>query len=130
MARRDAALARIALLVFGLLSALGVLLGAGAARAEAGVAYHWIETSGSSCSPRRLAAVARAGDSEWPGCVAAALLRIADHAISKALLFSARVFERAVGSLDLDRLGDLLRRMPWTGGAYLVGSMAIRGCRR
>ena len=31
------------------------------------------------------------------------------------------------GSLDLDRLGGLLRRMPWTGGAFLVGSMAIAG---
>ena len=39
----------------------------------------------------------------------------------------AGAFERAVGSLDLDRLGGLLRRMPWTGGAFLVGSMAIAG---
>ena len=30
-------------------------------------------------------------------------------------------FERAVGSLDLDHLGGLLRRMPWTGGAFLIG---------
>ena len=36
-------------------------------------------------------------------------------------------FERAVGSLELDRLGGLLRRMPWTGGAFLVGAMAIAG---
>ena len=31
------------------------------------------------------------------------------------------------GSLELDRLGGLLRRMPWTGGAFLVGAMAIAG---
>ena len=30
-------------------------------------------------------------------------------------------------ALELDRLGGLLRRMPWTGGAFLVGSMAIAG---
>ena len=34
----------------------------------------------------------------------------------KALLFlGAGAFERAVGSLELDQLGGLLRRMPWTG---------------
>ena len=32
-----------------------------------------------------------------------------------------------MGSLELDRIGGLLRRMPWTGGAFLVGSMAIAG---
>src|ERR1035438_6810345 len=47
---------------------------------------------------------------------------------SKALLFlGAGAFERTVGSLDLDHLGGLLRRMPWTGGAFLVGAMAIAG---
>ena len=40
-----------------------------------------------------------------------------NHAVFKALLFlGAGAFERAVGALDLDRLGGLLRRMPWTGG--------------
>ena len=51
-----------------------------------------------------------------------------NHAVFKALLFlGAGAFERAVGSLELDRLGGLLRRMPWTGGAFLVGAMAIAG---
>src|SRR5581483_8260030 len=45
-----------------------------------------------------------------------------------ALLFlGAGAFERAAGSLELDRLGGLLRRMPWTGGAFLVGAAAIAG---
>ena len=51
-----------------------------------------------------------------------------NHALFKALLFlGAGAFERAVGSLELDRLGGLLRRMPWTGGAFLVGALAIAG---
>ena len=51
-----------------------------------------------------------------------------NHAVFKALLFlGAGAFEQAVGSLELDRLGGLLRRMPWTGGAFLVGAMAIAG---
>ncbi len=69
------------------------------------------------------------GDSTWAAIAfAAALLHILNHAVFKALLFlAAGAFERAVGSLDLDRIGGLLRRMPWTGGAFLIGSMAIAG---
>src|SRR5439155_5233105 len=39
----------------------------------------------------------------------------------------AGAFERAVGTLEIDRLGGLLRTMPWTGAAFLVGAMAIAG---
>jgi hydrogenase-4 component B len=60
--------------------------------------------------------------------LAAALLHTLNHAVFKALLFlAAGAFEKAVGSLELDRLGGLLRRTPWTGGAFLVGAMAIAG---
>ena len=69
------------------------------------------------------------GDTTWAAIAfAAALLHIVNHAVFKALLFLvAGAFERAVGSLDLDQIGGLLRRMPWTGGAFFVGSMAIAG---
>jgi hydrogenase-4 component B len=72
---------------------------------------------------------ASSGDRTWAAIAfAAALLHILNHAVFKALLFlAAGAFERAVGSLELDRIGGLLRRMPWTGGAFLVGSMAIAG---
>jgi len=72
---------------------------------------------------------ARAGSETWAAIAfAAALLHVANHAVFKALLFlGAGAFERAVGSLELDRLGGLLRRMPWTGGAFLVGALAIAG---
>ena len=64
------------------------------------------------------------GEATWAAIAfAAALLHILNHAIFKALLFlGAGAFERAVGALELDRLGGLLRRMPWTGGAFLVGA--------
>jgi len=73
--------------------------------------------------------LADAGSRIWAAIAfAAALLHIANHATFKTLLFLvAGAFERAVGSLDLDHLGGLLRRMPWTGGAFLIGSMAIAG---
>jgi hydrogenase-4 component B len=71
---------------------------------------------------------ARGADLWASFALAAALLHTLNHAVFKALLFlGAGAFEKAVGSLELDRLGGLLRRMPWTGGAFLVGAMAIAG---
>ncbi len=69
------------------------------------------------------------GADQWAAfALAAALLHTLNHAIFKALLFlGAGSFEKAVGSLEIDRLGGLLRRMPWAGGAFLVGAMAIAG---
>jgi formate hydrogenlyase subunit 3/multisubunit Na+/H+ antiporter MnhD subunit len=59
---------------------------------------------------------------------AAALLHCANHAVFKVLLFlGAGAFERATGGLDLNQLGGLLRRMPWTGAAFGVGCLAIAG---
>jgi hydrogenase-4 component B len=71
---------------------------------------------------------ARGADAWAAFALAAALLHTVNHAVFKALLFlGAGVFERAVGRLEIDRLGGLLRRMPWAGGAFLVGAMAIAG---
>ncbi|HEY2054646.1 MAG TPA: proton-conducting transporter membrane subunit [Solirubrobacterales bacterium] len=69
------------------------------------------------------------GDDTWAAIAfAAALLHVLNHAVIKALLFlAAGSFERAVGSLELDRLGGLLRRMPWTAAAFGLGAMAIAG---
>ncbi len=69
------------------------------------------------------------GDPAWAGVAfAAALLHTINHAVFKALLFlGAGAFERAAHELQLDRLGGLLRRMPWSGAAFLVGAGAIAG---
>jgi hydrogenase-4 component B len=59
---------------------------------------------------------------------AAALLHVANHAAFKGLLFvAAGAFGDEIGRLELDQLGGLLRRMPWTGAAFLVGCGAIAG---
>ncbi len=71
---------------------------------------------------------ARGADAWAAFALGAALLHTVNHAVFKSLLFlGAGAFERAAGSLELDRLGGLLRRMPWTAGAFLVGAMAISG---
>ncbi len=71
----------------------------------------------------------RHGAETWAAfALGASLLHTINHAVFKALLFlGAGTFERATGGLDLDNLGGLLRRMPWSGGAFLVGCLAIAG---
>ncbi len=122
----------------------GVLvLGVGALSAVGGVVYalfqhdlkrllalHSVENIGIIVLGIGACLILRArGADLWAAfALGAALLHTVNHAVFKALLFlGAGAFERAVGSLELDRLGGLLRRMPWTGGAFLVGAMAIAG---
>ena len=115
----------ITLLALGLLSALGGVLWALVQHdLKRLLAFHSIENVGIIALGLGASMLfARAGAREWAAIAfAAALLHVANHAIFKALLFlGAGAFERAVGALELDRLGGLLRRMPWTGGAFLVG---------
>ena len=94
------------------------------------LAFHSIENVGIIVLGLGACLLLRARGAEtWAAlALAAALLHTLNHAVFKALLFlGAGAFERAVGSLELDRLGGLLRRMPWTGGAFLVGALAIAG---
>ena len=58
--------------------------------------------------------------------LAAALYHAANHAAFKALLFlGAGAVVHATGTRDLEALGGLIKRMPWTAAAFLVGSVAI-----
>jgi hydrogenase-4 component B len=57
-----------------------------------------------------------------------ALLHLWNHALMKGLMFlAAGSVLHGAGSKDLERLGGLLRRMPWTGSAMIVGAVAIAG---
>ena len=59
---------------------------------------------------------------------AGALLHTLNHALFKSLLFlGSGAITRATGTREIDALGGLARRMPWTWGAFLVGSVAIVG---
>ncbi len=56
------------------------------------------------------------------------LLHVLNHALFKGLLFlGAGAVNHATGTRDMDRLGGLLRRMPWTGAFFLVAAVAISG---
>lgn len=59
---------------------------------------------------------------------AGALLHVLNHAVFKGLLFlGAGSVIHGTGTAEIERLGGLLRRMPWTGAAFLVGAAAIAG---
>lgn len=56
----------------------------------------------------------------------AALYHSLNHAFFKGLLFlgAGSVIEQ-VGTADLNKMGGLARRMPWTAAAFLVGALSI-----
>ena len=117
-----------ALLAAGLLSALGgVLWALVQQQLKRLLAFSTIENVGIVVAVLGASILAR--DPAWARLAfAAALLHIVNHALAKSLLFlGAGAIERATGGLDLDALGGLLRRMPWTGAAFGVGCLAIAG---
>ncbi|MFI4982947.1 MAG: proton-conducting transporter membrane subunit, partial [Nevskiales bacterium] len=58
--------------------------------------------------------------------VAAALLHVWNHALMKGLLFfSAGSVLHSTGTRDMERLGGLMKRMPWTGAAMMFGAVAL-----
>jgi formate hydrogenlyase subunit 3/multisubunit Na+/H+ antiporter MnhD subunit len=59
---------------------------------------------------------------------AGALLHVLNHALFKGLLFlGAGSVLHSAGTRDIEHLGGLLRRMPWTGASFLIGAAAISG---
>lgn len=122
----------LALLALGLASALGGILYALVQRElKRLLAFSTIENVGIVALGLGASLVLAAlGAPEWSALAfAAALLHVAAHAVAKALLFlGAGALGRATGgSLDLDRLGGLLARMPWSGWSFLAGCATIAG---
>ena len=62
--------------------------------------------------------------------ISGALLHVVNHALFKGLLFlGAGAVVHATGTREIDHLGGLLKRMPVVAVAFLVGAVAIWGCR-
>ena len=60
--------------------------------------------------------------------MAAGLLHIWNHALMKGLMFfAAGSVLHGTGTKDMEKLGGLMKRMPWTGAAMMVGAVAICG---
>ena len=121
----------VTLLAVGALSCLGgVLYALMQHELKRLLAFHSIENVGIVALGLGASLVFRdIGQPTWSAIAfAAALLHALNHALFKGLLFlGAGAFSKAVGGLELDRLGGLLRRMPWTGATFALGAMAIAG---
>jgi len=94
------------------------------------LAYHSVENIGIICMGLGLALMGRAlGRVDMMALgLAGALLHVWNHGLFKALLFlSAGSVLHATGTREIDRLGGLLKPMPWTGLAFLLGAVAICG---
>ncbi|MGH8154453.1 MAG: proton-conducting transporter membrane subunit [Rhodanobacteraceae bacterium] len=58
----------------------------------------------------------------------AGLYHMLNHSAYKALLFlGAGGIDAATGTHDLDRMGGLLKRLPWLGSLFVIGTFAIAG---
>jgi hydrogenase-4 component B len=60
--------------------------------------------------------------------LAASLLHVLNHALFKGLLFlGAGGVALSTGTRNIEQMGGLAHRMPWTAGFFLLGAMAISG---
>jgi NADH:ubiquinone oxidoreductase subunit 5 (subunit L)/multisubunit Na+/H+ antiporter MnhA subunit len=92
------------------------------------LAYSTVENIGIIFIGIGLALAFRANAMEWAAALAitAALLHVFNHMLFKSLLFfGAGAVLSATGLRDIEQLGGLIRRMPITSFAFLVGSAAI-----
>jgi len=56
----------------------------------------------------------------------AGVLHIWNHALMKGLMFfAAGSVLHGTGTKDMEKLGGLMKRMPWTGGGMMLGAVAI-----
>jgi len=119
------------LLVLGVVSAVaGVLFALGQHDVKRLLAYHSIENVGIIVMGLGLAMLGRAfGEPTWVALgLGGAMFHTWNHGLFKALLFlGAGSVIHATGTRELDRLGGLAKRMPWTAALFLVGALAICG---
>ena len=118
-------------LALGILSAvLGVLWALGQHDLKRLLAYHSVENIGIILLGTGVGALGLAYGHRVVAVIgfAGAVLHTVNHALFKSLLFlGAGSVLRATGTRELEHLGGLARRMPWTWAAFLTGSVAIVG---
>jgi formate hydrogenlyase subunit 3/multisubunit Na+/H+ antiporter MnhD subunit len=121
----------VAVLAIGSISALmGVLYALMQHDLKRLLAYHSVENIGIIFMGLGLALLFLAEGHTVIGTVAfvAALYHTINHALFKALLFlGAGAIQHSANEQDLEKMGGLLRRMPWTGLFFLIGCISISG---
>lgn len=121
----------VTLMIAGVAGALvGIALALQAVDIKRVLAYSTVENVGIILVGLGLGLWARArGDTSLATLAfGGAFLHLWSHSAMKTLLFlGAGSVLHGAREKRLDRLGGLLARMPWTGGAILVGAIAIAG---
>ena len=114
----------------GLSAVLGLAFALAQQDLKRALAYSTIENLGLIAMGLGLATVGKASGNGALLMLAGsgALLHVLNHSLFKPLLFlGAGSVVHATDTRDLERLGGLLKAMPWTGGLFLVGATAIAG---
>jgi hydrogenase-4 component B len=118
----------VVLVLGGITAVLGVLYALMQHDLKRLLAYHTVENIGIIFIGLGLALAFQANDMGWAAALAltAALFHVFNHALFKSLLFfGAGAVLTATGERDMDRLGGLIHRMPFTSFLFLVGCVAI-----
>lgn len=92
------------------------------------LAYHTVENIGIIFIGLGLALAFRAYDMRVAAALAltAGLFHVLNHSVFKSLLFfGAGAVLTATAERDMEHLGGLIHRMPWTTGLFLIGCIAI-----
>jgi formate hydrogenlyase subunit 3/multisubunit Na+/H+ antiporter MnhD subunit len=118
----------IVLALGGITAALGILYALMEKDLKRLLAYSTIENVGIIFVSLGLALAFQANDDKVPAALAftAALFHVFNHSLFKSLLFfGAGAVLSATGERDMDRLGGLIHRMPFTSVVFLIGAIAI-----
>lgn len=118
-------------LALGVISGiLGVAFAIGQHDFKRLLAYHSVENIGIICMGLGVALLGRSlGNGPLVALgLGGALLHVWNHGVFKSLLFlSAGSVLHATHTREIDELGGLAKRMPWTALGFLVGAVAICG---
>ena len=118
----------VVLFIGGSTAVLGVLYALMQHDLKRLLAYHTVENIGIIYIGLGLALAFQANDMSTAAALAltAALFHVFNHSLFKSLLFfGAGSVVTSTGLRDMERLGGLIRRMPYTSFAFLVGCVAI-----
>jgi len=118
----------VVLALGGVTAVLGVLYALMQHDLKRLLAYHTVENIGIIYIGLGLALAFQANGMGWAAALAltAALFHVLNHSLFKSLLFfGAGAVLTATGERDMEHLGGLIHRMPYTSFAFLVGCVAI-----
>jgi len=118
----------VVLLVGGLSALIGVLYANIEHNLKTMLAHHTVEQMGIVTIGLGAGLVFAAASQPVLATIAfiAAVYHMSNHSFYKGLLFmSAASVDATVGARNIDRLGGLIKRMPWTAFFFLIGAIAL-----